>query len=99
MYLISPHFGMIRVGEVRKLWSLPLSFFTAFSEQAWQVQQFWHVKKAKIPNFDQEKQYLVFVSDHLARRKTTWPKPSQVDQMIQVASIYHRDRGLGDTGV
>jgi hypothetical protein len=46
---------MNRVGEVRKLWSLRLSFFIAFSEQAWQVQQFCHVKSAKIPNFDQEK--------------------------------------------
>jgi hypothetical protein len=46
---------MNQVGEVRKLWSLQLSFFIAFLEQAWQVQQFWHVKSAKNPNFDQEK--------------------------------------------
>ncbi len=61
--------------------------FIAFLEQAWRVQEFWCAFYTKIPYFDREIKYLVFVSGHLASTETQWPKHIQVTKKIQVASI------------
>ncbi len=46
----------------------------AVLEQAWQDQQFLCANHTQIPYFDREIKYLDFVSGHLSKVETEWPK-------------------------